>query len=89
MRCQMFKLTLQMAEEQETLFMIHAIYQEQKKVSKYFIDYKKAFDCVDHINLRWQLLTAFMRHLYTNHNATVETKHRQKGLTPSQQRTEI
>jgi len=48
-----------------------------------FIDYAKAFDCVDH-NKLWQILkemgipdhlTCLMRHLYAGQEATVRTGH--------------
>ena len=48
-----------------------------------FIDYKKAFDCVDH-NKLWKILkkmgiphqlTCFLRNLYAGQEATVRTGH--------------
>ena len=49
----------------------------------YFIDYAKAFDCVDH-NKLWEILkemgrpnhlTCLLRNLYAGHEATVKTRH--------------
>ena len=59
--------------------------QENSKKNIYFcfIDYAKAFDCVDHNNL-WKLLkemgipdhlTCLLRNLYAGHEATVRTGH--------------
>ena len=50
----------------------------QKNIYFFFIDYTKAFDCVDH-NKLWKILkemgipdhlTCFMRHLYVGQEAT-------------------
>ena len=55
----------------------------QKKVYFRFIDYEKAFDCVDH-NKLWKILkemgipdhlTCLLRNLYTGQEATVRTGH--------------
>jgi len=55
----------------------------QKNIYFCFIDYAKAFDCVDH-NKLWKLLkemgisdhlTCFLRNLYTGQEATVRTGH--------------
>ena len=55
----------------------------QKNVYFCFIDYAKAFDCVDH-NKLWKILkemgipdhlTCFLRSLYDGHEATVRTGH--------------
>ena len=55
----------------------------QKKVYFCFIDYEKAFDCVDH-NKLWKILkemgipdhlTCLLRNLYTGQEATVRTGH--------------
>ena len=59
--------------------------REFKKKTIYFcfIDYAKAFDCVDHSKL-WKILnemgildhlTCFLRNLYTGQEATVRTGH--------------
>ena len=55
----------------------------QKNISSCFIDYAKAFDCVDH-NKLWKILkeldipdhlTGHLRNLYTGQEATVRTGH--------------
>ena len=55
----------------------------QKNIYVRFIDYAKAFDCVDH-NLLWKILkemgipdhlTCLLRNLYAGQNATVRTGH--------------
>ena len=55
----------------------------QKNIYFCFIDYTKAFDCVDH-NKLWKILkemgipdhlTCFLRNLYTGQEATVRTRH--------------
>ena len=55
----------------------------QKKIYLCFIDYTKAFDCVDH-NKLWKILqemaipdhlTCLLRNLYTGQEATVRTGH--------------
>ena len=55
----------------------------QKNICFCFIDYTKAFDCVDH-NKLWKILpemgipdclTCLLRHLYTGQEATVKTGH--------------
>ena len=57
--------------------------QFQKNIYFYFIDYAKAFDCVDH-NKLWKILnemgipdhlTCFLRNLYAGQEATVRTGH--------------
>ena len=56
----------------------------QKNIYFCFIDYAKAFDCVDH-NKLWEILkemgipdhlTCFLQNLYAGQEATVETRHR-------------
>ena len=58
----------------------------EKNIYFCFIDYAKAFDCVDH-NKLWKILqemgipdhlTCFLRNLYAGHKATVRTGH---GIT--------
>ena len=53
----------------------------QKNIYSYFIDYAKAFDCVDH-NKLWKILeemripeylTCLLRNLYVGQKATVRT----------------
>ena len=55
----------------------------QKNIYLCFIDYAKAFDCVDHSKL-WKILqemgipdhlTCLLRNLYAGQEATVETRH--------------
>ena len=55
----------------------------QKNIYSFFIDYTKAFDCVDH-NKLWKILqemgipdhlTCLLRNLYTVQEATVRTGH--------------
>ena len=55
----------------------------QKNINFCFIDYTKAFDCVDH-NKLWKTfqemgipdhLTCLLRNLYTGQEATVRTRH--------------
>ena len=55
----------------------------QKSIYFYFIDYAKAFDCVDH-NKLWKILqemevldhlTCLLRNLYTGQEVTVRTGH--------------
>ena len=55
----------------------------QKNIYFCFIDYAKAFDCVDH-NKQWKILkemkipgclTCLLRNLYAGHEATVRTGH--------------
>ena len=55
----------------------------QKNISFCFIDYAKAFDCVDH-NKLWKILkemgipdhlTCLLRNLYAGQEATVRTRH--------------
>ena len=55
----------------------------QKNIYYFFIDYAKAFDCVDH-NKMWKILkdmgmpnhlTCLLRNLYAGQEATVRTGH--------------
>ena len=53
MNFQMFKLDLEKAEESEiklptSCWIIEKAWEFQKNIYLYFIDYKKAFDYVDH-----------------------------------------
>ena len=88
MNFQMFKLVLEKAEESEIKFPISSgasKKQESSRKSIYFcfIDYDKAFDCVDH-NKPWKKLkdmeildhlTCLLRNLYACHEVTVRTGH--------------
>ena len=58
MNLQMFKLDLEKAEEDQIAnirWIIEKARDFQKKICFYFIDYAKAFDCVDHKKL-WKIL---------------------------------
>ena len=83
----MFKLDLEKAEEPEILLPISAESLKKKESSRKiyfcFIDYAKAFDCVDH-NKLWKILkemgipdhlTCLLRNLYAGQGATVRTGH--------------
>ena len=83
----MFKVVLEKAEEQEIKLLTStgsSKKQEfQKNIDFYFIDYAKAFDCVDH-NKLWKILkemgipdhlTCLLRNLYSSQEATVRTGH--------------
>ena len=86
MNFQMFKLDLEKAEEPEITFSTStgsSKKQESSRKNIYFcfIDYAKAFDCVDHSKL-WTILqemgipnhlTCLLRNLYAGQNATVRT----------------
>ena len=84
-----FKLVLEKAEEPEIKLPTSAgswKKQESSRKNVYFcfIDYAKAFDCVDH-NKLWKILkemgipdhlTCLLRNLYTGQETTVRTGHR-------------
>ena len=84
----MFKLFLEKAEEPEIKManircIIRKASEFQKNIYFCFIDYAKAFDCVDH-NQLWKILkemkipdhlTCLLRNLYTGQEATVRTGH--------------
>ena len=85
---QMFKLDLEKAEEPEVKLpisdgSIEKAMEFQKNIYFCFIDYAKAFDCVDHKKL-WKILkemgiadhlTCLLRNLYAGQEATVRTGH--------------
>ena len=85
---QIFKLDLEKAEEQEIKLPTSvgsSKNQENSRKNIYFcfIDYAKAFDCVDH-NKLWEILkemripdhlTCLLRNLYASQEATVRTGH--------------
>ena len=86
----MCKLDLEKAEEpRDQIANMHWIIEKarefQKNIYFGFIDYTKAFDCVDHKKLRKILqeigithhLTCLLRNLYSGQEATVRT-----GLEP-------
>ena len=81
----MYKLDLEKAEDQiaNICWIIEKVGEFQKNVYFCFIDYSKAFDCVDH-NKLWKFfkemgilkhLTFLLRNLYGGKEATVKTKH--------------
>ena len=83
----MFKLVLEKAEETDQIANIRWIMEKarefQKNIYFCFIDYAKAFDCVDH-NKLWKILkemgipdhlTCLLRNLYASQEATVRTGH--------------
>ena len=86
MNFQMFKLDLEKAEEQEIKLLTSAgSSKKQESSRKYiyfcFIDYAKAFDCVDH-NKLWKILKemgipdhpiCLLRNLYADQEATART----------------
>ena len=85
MNFQMFKLVLEKSEEPEIKLptAIGSLKKQlfQKNIYFCFIDYTKAFDCVDH-NKPWKILqemripnhlTSILRNLYAGQAATVRT----------------
>ena len=84
----MFKLDLEKPEEPEIKLPTSAGSSKkqefQKNIYFCFIDYAKAFDCVDH-NKLWKILkeigirdhlTCLLRNLYAGQEATIRTGHR-------------
>ena len=87
MNFQMFKLDLEKAEEPEIKLPTFAgslkKQEFQKNIYFCFINYVKAFDCVDH-NKLWKILkemeipdhlTCLLRNLYAGQEASVRTGH--------------
>ena len=87
MNFQIFKLVLEKAEEPEIKLPISAGSSKnlefQKNIYFCFIDYAKAFDCVDHDKL-WKILqemgtpdhlTCLLKNLYAGQEAIVRTGH--------------
>ena len=87
MNFQIFKLVLEKAEgtraQIANICWIIKKAEFQKDIYFCFIDYAKAFDCVDHNNL-WKILkemgisdhlTCLLRNLYAGQEATVRTGH--------------
>ena len=83
----MVKLVLEKAEEPDQIANICWIMEKARELQKNiyfcFIDYAKAFDCVDH-NKLWKILeemgipdqlTCLLRNLYAGQEATVRTGH--------------
>ena len=87
----MFKLVLEKAETRDQIanicWIIEKTREFQKNIYFCFIDYAKAFDCVDH-NKLWKILkemgvpdqlTCLLRNLYAGQKATVRTGHGTTG----------
>ena len=79
----MFKLVLEKAEEPEIKLIIEKAREFQKNIYFLFIDYAKAFDCVNH-NKLWEILKemgipdhliCLLRNLYAGQEAIVRTGH--------------
>ena len=84
----MFKPVLEKAEESRDqianiYWIIEKTREFQKNIYFCFIDYAKAFDCVDH-NKLWKILkevgipdhlSCLLKNLYTGQEATVRTGH--------------
>ena len=83
----MFRLVLEKAEEPEIKLLTSVGSKKkqefQKNIYCCFIDYAKAFDCVDH-NKLWKILkwmgipdhlTCLLGNLYAGQEATVKTGH--------------
>ena len=80
----MFKLVLEKADQIANIrWIIEKTREFQKNICFCFIDYAKAFDCVDH-NKLWKILqemgipdhlTCLLRNLYAGQKATVRTGH--------------
>ena len=94
MNFQTFKLVLEKAEKPEVKLPASAIslIKQESSRKKYiyfwFIDYAKAFDCVDH-NKLWKILkemgipdhlTCLLRNLYAGQKVTVRTGHGKTDL---------
>ena len=92
MNFQMFKLDLEKAEEPEIKLPTSAgsskkqEFQKKKNIYFCFIDYAKAFDCVDH-NKLWKFfqemgipdhLICLLRNLYAGQEATVKLDMKQQ-----------
>ena len=86
MNFQMFKLVFEKAREPEIYcqhLLDHQKSEFQKNIYFCFIDYAKAFNCVNH-NKLWKILkeigtpdhlTCLLRNLYAGQEATVRTRH--------------
>ena len=81
----MFKLDLKGRGTRDQIASIHWIIEKSREIQKNicFIDYAKAFDCVDH-NKLWKILkemgipdhlTGLMKNLHAGQEATVRTGH--------------
>ena len=85
MNFQLFKLVLEKVEEPEIKLptSVGSSKKQERNIYFCFIDYAKAFDCVDH-NKLWKILkemgipdhlTCLLRNLYAGQEATVRTGH--------------
>ena len=87
---QIFKLYLHKSGIKDQIANIHWIIEKarefQKNIYFYFIDYVKAFDCVDH-NQLWKIIkemgisdhfTCLLRKLYAGQEATVKKPDREQ-----------
>ena len=98
----MFQLNSEKAEEPEVKLLTTSICWIIKKAKEFqksiyfcFIDYPKAFDCVDHNKWRKILkvmgipdhLTCLLRNLYAGQEATVRTGHGTTELVPNRKRS--
>ena len=83
MNFQMLKLVLEKAEEPETKLLtpVGSLKKQENSRKTCFIDYAKAFDCVDHnklLEIHQQMgipdhLTCLLKNLYADQEATVIT----------------
>ena len=102
MNFQMFNLDVSARKGRETRnqianirWIIKNAREVQKNIYFCFIDYAKAFDCVNH-NKLWKILqeigipdhlTCFLRNLYAGQEATFRTGHRINRLVPNWERS--
>ena len=95
----MFKLVLEKAEERVQIANICRVIDKarefQKNIYFCFIDYAKAFDCMDHDKL-WKILqetgisdhlTCLRRNLYAGEEAIFRTGHGTTDWFPNQERS--
>ena len=86
----MYKLDLEKAEDRDQIANIHWIIEKARKFQKNiyfcFIDYAKAFDCVDHDKL-WKILQEMKipDHLITSWESCMLVKKQQLELDMVQQ----
>ena len=85
MNFQMFKLVSEKPEEPEIKLStsVGSLKKQEKNMNFCFVDYAKAFDCVDHSKV-WKILkdmgipdhlTCLRRNLYAGQGAAVRTRH--------------
>ena len=99
MNFQMFRLDLEKSEEPEIKLptSVGSLKKQefQKNIYFCFIDYAKAFDCVDH-NKLWKILQEWeyqitliclLRNLYAGQEAAVRTGHGRTKLVPNRERS--